>query len=307
MVTFLAPLPARPPAFVIIPLQTYIFRDKTDIREQVLSRFRRIDSIYLNPPLPSLDVLPKPKPSRCCKTIRYKLTLVAFQNASHCEIVVRSDSETCPVRRLRLGRVALYLSALGHALPPRLDALTGLATTSFSMNSRAGGRPGPRRRQLSVARPVGSTSLPASASGPPTPSSAPTVPAQSSTFFFTGWRNVWAGLKATAALEVGGFVKGLNGGAPDEADGAQQQQHAKLGDKRAGDERDKASRNGPQQSRPPKKRRVVRAGDAFLFDGGEPSVPCSDCTTWTGSTYVTDVTRNSASADAVHRALQLVR
>ena len=131
------------------------------------------------------------------------------------------------------------------------------------MSCRNPERATPRRR---LARPPPVRSTSPIASEATTSASAAT----GSSFLFSSFSGVWTSLKAAAALEVGGFVKALNGGgAPDEEEVRVQ---PALGDKRGrtGDTIEELS-NGSHDSSLPKKRRKVRTGDDsdLLFDGGE--------------------------------------
>lgn len=131
------------------------------------------------------------------------------------------------------------------------------------MSSRNPEHPTPRRR---LARPPPVRSTSPIASEATTSASAAT----GNSFLFSSLSGVWTSLKAAAALEVGGFVKALNGGgAPDEEEVRVQ---PALGDKRGrtGETIEELS-TGSHGSSLPKKRRKVRTDDDsdLLFDGGE--------------------------------------
>lgn len=141
------------------------------------------------------------------------------------------------------------------------------------MSPRNPERATPRRRLARPPPPVRSTS-PVEAT---TSTNTATEPAAGSSFLFSSLGGVWASLKAATALEVGGFVKALNGGgaAPDEEEAGVQ---PALGDKRGRTgEAIEESSTGSQRSNVRAKRRKVRTDNDddsdLLFDGGEAACP----------------------------------
>lgn len=139
---------------------------------------------------------------------------------------------------------------------------------ALGMSSRNPERPTPRRRVLARPPPVRSTSSPSEAT---TSTSAATEPTTGGSFLFSSLSGVWASLKAAAALEVGGFVKALNGGGAEGEAGVR----PALGDKRGRTgEATEESSAGSQGSNARTKRRKIRTDDDsdLVFDGGEPGV-----------------------------------
>ncbi|GAA5981107.1 hypothetical protein JCM10908_003988 [Rhodotorula pacifica] len=130
-------------------------------------------------------------------------------------------------------------------------------------------RSSPRRRVIAARPVVGSTS-----SSRPLPATDSTNAATEAShgFFFSSLSDVWTGLKAAAAHEVGEFVKGLSGGEQDEVE-----QDAKVGGKRKRDEQTTGTqRTGQEQERTQQQKRRKRdnaAVDDFLFDGVPPLMP----------------------------------
>ncbi|KWU41606.1 hypothetical protein RHOSPDRAFT_36862 [Rhodotorula sp. JG-1b] len=158
------------------------------------------------------------------------------------------------------------------------------------MSCRNPERATPRRR---LARPPPVRSTSPIASEATTSASAAT----GSSFLFSSLSGVWTSLKAAAALEVGGFVKALNGGgAPDEEEVRVQ---PALGDKRGrtGDTIEELS-NGSHDSSLPKKRRKVRTGDDsdLLLDGVPPLMPPIAHSSW--FTKRTDAGSNKSAASS---------